>query len=421
MIDSYRFGIFSWALSASTLASAGLFYYLWRSHRENPAARFLALLCVSVGFWAFSNIFEHAALTYRLKLIWSQISYLGIVTAPVFYFLFSIAFVQKTRFLTKKTYTVLSIIPALTIFLAFSNEYHKLIWTDIVFQPESTLAVYGHGILYWFFSVGYSYLLLLGGFVLIWISNKHLSPFYRSQAIPIFAGLLLPFMGNIIYVFGLNPIPGLDWTPVVFSLTCLLLAWGMFRFRLFDIAPIARSLLVETMSDGILVLNERNEILDLNPAMKILLGGLEKAYLGRRVGEVFQMWPEILPHLESNELCRMESVRNFGDENLYFDVGITSFLQPTLSRAVRIFVFRDITRKKRLELEKEKLQEKLLAASTQVKTLEGLLPICAGCKKIRDDTGNWNDIETYMEGHAKIEFTHGLCPDCLKKYSKPAG
>lgn len=57
----------------------------------------------------------------------------------------------------------------------------------------------------------------------------------------------------------------------------------------------------------------------------------------------------------------------------------------------------------------------LQTALAQVKTLRGLLPICAGCKKIRDDRGYWRQIESYLSAHADVDFSHGLCPECMKK------
>jgi two-component system, OmpR family, response regulator VanR len=67
-------------------------------------------------------------------------------------------------------------------------------------------------------------------------------------------------------------------------------------------------------------------------------------------------------------------------------------------------------------IELEKLNQNLQHALTEVKTLSGLLPICAHCKKIRDDQGYWNQIETYMAERIDVEFTHGICPSCAKKF-----
>ena len=75
---------------------------------------------------------------------------------------------------------------------------------------------------------------------------------------------------------------------------------------------------------------------------------------------------------------------------------------------------RRLIERKRTEDEREELIGKLQEALATVRTLSGLLPICSSCKKIRDDQGHWNQLETYLLEHSEAEFTHGSCPDCLK-------
>jgi len=75
----------------------------------------------------------------------------------------------------------------------------------------------------------------------------------------------------------------------------------------------------------------------------------------------------------------------------------------------------DITEKRQIEKEREALIEKLEKALSQVKVLSGLLPICASCKKIRNDQGYWIQIETYLRDHSEAEFSHGLCPECKER------
>ena len=76
---------------------------------------------------------------------------------------------------------------------------------------------------------------------------------------------------------------------------------------------------------------------------------------------------------------------------------------------------RDITRRKQFEEERERLVAQLQEALANVKQLGGLLPICASCKKIRNDHGYWEQIEAYIRDHSEAEFTHSICPDCAKK------
>lgn len=76
----------------------------------------------------------------------------------------------------------------------------------------------------------------------------------------------------------------------------------------------------------------------------------------------------------------------------------------------------DVTQQRRAEADRERLIGDLQAALADVKTLSGLLPICAHCKKVRDDHGYWNRIESFLREHSGAEFTHGICPDCAQKY-----
>ena len=75
----------------------------------------------------------------------------------------------------------------------------------------------------------------------------------------------------------------------------------------------------------------------------------------------------------------------------------------------------EIKERKHAQIEKDNLIIELKDALTEVKTLSGLLPICASCKKIRDDSGYWNQIESYISDHSEVEFSHSICPECAKK------
>ena len=76
---------------------------------------------------------------------------------------------------------------------------------------------------------------------------------------------------------------------------------------------------------------------------------------------------------------------------------------------------KNITQRKLAEIALQEEHEKLRKAMKEIKTLSGLLPICAACKKIRDDKGYWNQIESYIQQHSDAQFSHGICPDCARK------
>lgn len=81
----------------------------------------------------------------------------------------------------------------------------------------------------------------------------------------------------------------------------------------------------------------------------------------------------------------------------------------------RMASFENISKRKEVEADRERLIQKLQEAHDKIKILRGILPICASCKKIRDDKGYWNQIESYIRDHSEAKFSHGICPDCAKK------
>jgi PAS domain S-box-containing protein len=87
---------------------------------------------------------------------------------------------------------------------------------------------------------------------------------------------------------------------------------------------------------------------------------------------------------------------------------------PDVRRGEIFAVARDITAQKSMEAEREKLIAELQKALDQVRKLSGLLPICANCKKIRDDGGYWHQVESYVKARTDVEFSHGLCPECFQ-------
>jgi hypothetical protein len=80
-----------------------------------------------------------------------------------------------------------------------------------------------------------------------------------------------------------------------------------------------------------------------------------------------------------------------------------------------VTAFRDISDLKNAEQERERIIKDLQRALVEIKTLHGILPICASCKKIRDDEGAWHQMEEYIRAHTDAQFSHGLCADCAKR------
>lgn len=117
---------------------------------------------------------------------------------------------------------------------------------------------------------------------------------------------------------------------------------------------------------------------------------------------------------ERQVICEPTKIRADGSKQ-YFIVTARPFLDGKGKIGGIVESFQDITDRKNAEIERDKLLEELRRALSKVKLLSGFLPICASCKKIRDDKGYWNQLESYIRNHSEAEFSHSICPDCAKK------
>jgi len=160
----------------------------------------------------------------------------------------------------------------------------------------------------------------------------------------------------------------------------------------------------ESLADGVKCMaNEEVNVLllDLSLPDSIGLATLVKAH------SLFPTVPIIvLTSLEDEELG-IQLVQAGAQDYLVKGQADALILYRTIRYAIE---------RKQGETERETLIRELQEALAQVKTLSGLLPICSGCKKIRDDHGYWNRIETYISEHSDAQFSHGICPDCAQKY-----
>lgn len=111
-----------------------------------------------------------------------------------------------------------------------------------------------------------------------------------------------------------------------------------------------------------------------------------------------------------------EANKTEGSRVRTFIVTARPFRDDSGTRLGIVESFQDISRRKELETEQQRLIRELEGALAEVRVLRGLLPICSACKKIRDAEGSWSEVEQYVSKHSEATFTHGMCPDCLRAY-----
>ena len=287
---------------------------------------------------------------------------------PVLWFLFAMAYTGRQQWLSRSRVLLLLIIPLLTIALVLTNEFHQLIWAEIPLVYSGPFPVLDpvYGMWFWFHSV-YSYLLLLLG-TLALIQVAYQSPkTYRWQNIALVTGALIPWAVNAVYLLNSGIFLNVDMSPVAFVLSGLVLAWSIFRFHLFDVVPVARRVAVDTMRDGMIVLDNKNRIVDMNPAALVVFETQLSDVIGKTMAELLVDLPGVVDTFK--DVWEVETeirvVRDAGDR--YFALQISPLLNSRKRVNGRLIVFHDITVYKETEAQLAQARDQALEVS-RVKT-----------------------------------------------------
>src|SRR3989440_7420259 len=348
---SWRFTPYIFPVVIAGVISAGLALYAWRRRLMAGVAAF-SILMLAVAVWTLGYALELAGGDIPTKIFWLGIEYLGIVIVPVAWLALALQYTGRTKWLTPRILVLLSIEPLITLVLVWTNDIHHLIHAKVGLEISSafTVLVITRGTWYWI-NVVYSFLLLLLGTALIvsFIPTlRRSASVYRGQVSALCIAVLVPWVSNAVTDFGLSPLPNLDLTPLAFTITGIAMAWSLFRFRLLDITPVARYTVVESMSDAVIVLDQRNRITDLNPAAQGILGRRLSALVGQPFAEVASHWPEQVERYSGVMEAHEEMVLTVSEMPRSFDLRISPLYHRSGSFIGRLIVLRDTTEQKRL-------------------------------------------------------------------------
>jgi PAS domain S-box-containing protein len=330
-------------LVGAALISIWAIIYTW-PRRTVSGAPSLIIMAAAITIWLLGYALEIAGVDLSTKLLWGKVQYIGIAFVPLTFMFFSLYHYRQGNRLQPLAILALLVIPLITIALAFTTETNHLIWQE--FHVKSTnnfsaLAV-SYGPWFWIHSA-YSYLLLLAGTIIVVRSMFKSRGLYRGQAVALIVCVLAPWIGNALYLSGLSPIPNLDLTPFSFTISVACLVWGIFGFRLVDLSPIARDLVVEGMREGMLVVDTHGRIMDINPAAGRMIGVPAAQAIGRPVNEVLSPWPHLIERFRDAIDAIDEISIGEGEAQRRYEVRVSSLYDQQEMQIGRAITVRDVT------------------------------------------------------------------------------
>jgi diguanylate cyclase (GGDEF)-like protein/PAS domain S-box-containing protein len=304
------------AILCAALISLVVTFYALRINTSSHAKKAFLVFMVGITIWCLSYAFEVASLSLQIKLFWANLQYVGVMLMPPAYLAFILYYTHNERYLTKVTWAILALLSISVVTLVWTDASHNFlrINTHLIYVPFPELE-FIKGPLYWS-GLGYFYAILLIGSVLLIRNMYRSNSLYRGQGIALLTATLLPWGASITEILNLDPIPHLSVTVFSFTFSGLIYLLALTRYRLLEILPIAQNAIFTNMQDGILILDSRQHINNLNPTAEKLLGVETRHVLGKHVNHV-------LPLAEGGHTIRTPDdhcVMEWKNGDAYYDI-----------------------------------------------------------------------------------------------------
>lgn len=363
------FNFNSYAITLIFCGIITLFFSYRLFQKKGEAVRLFGFMLLSNAIWSLGYGFELASDSLSQIRFFINIEYLGITTLPINWFLFCLHLAGKDCWYKKPlNMAVLLSVSIITVLLVWTNDYHHLQYRSLSLDhsgPFPTLVI-EPGIWYRCFTV-YFYLLMGTGSYLILSTFRKADAIYRRQNYTIFIAALIPWMVNLAYLLGIRPFDNLDLTPFAFIVAISLISMAIYRFKLFDILPVAREKVLDLIQDGYLVLDGKNRVIDCNLAFKKYLPDAKKdKIIGEQIESLFPQQDELLDFLRDNRSGKIEMQVQIHKATFDLEADIMYLNHNQLNNEATVIKLQDLTAV-RTEALKSKQQTEELKKLNQLK------------------------------------------------------
>ncbi|MCB9147036.1 MAG: PAS domain S-box protein [Anaerolineales bacterium] len=395
-----QINVISIILLITTVINMAVSFISW-GRRGTKTGFYFALGMSSITLWTFAAALGYMVIPLDLTILFAKLDAIGYNFAIVFLFFAAMYFARLDKWADHKTLRLLIFfIPVSNTLLTITNEWHAGVWAGFELI-DNNIYIFKHGPAFiWITST--SYLLIATILLVLFGVAQNGSVIQRRQARLLIGGTVFPIIANIMYRYGAQGIEGIDWSSVTFSVTGFLFLRALQDAQFINIIPIARDVLINSSSDGMMVVDTQYRIIDSNPAMSPILGRSSGEDL---IGYDLQ---QSLPVLHSHILETMGQ-----KSRMEFEIGAIPFdilISPLYEKDQQIgylIVFRNITEIKQKELQLQLLNHAVEQSPTSI--------------IITDKTGNITFVNPFfvmLTGYSLTEVL-GKKPNMLQSGQTP--
>jgi PAS domain S-box-containing protein len=349
---SYEYTPYLWPFLASAVFVSIMGFYAYRNKTVPGAVPFIVLL-FGIMLLVLSSALRQAGTGDETRIFWFKVEsalLLPIVSAAL---CFVLEYAGWGKWVTRSTLFLLAVFPFVYVLLILTNEVHhwvwKKLWFDHIVHTEG-------GPFFWFAFFYANFLSALHLIVLVWLWVR--SPRHRWIA---FWLILSPFIIRSTYILKIvhwNWITPFDPLLVMLNLALLPYALAIFRFHMFDVAAVVRDTVMERMADGMVVLDTKGRLADLNKKAEEILGVGRSGLIGREGSEILQGFPEAIQFLKDSNQVQGE-VFSGSDHTRWYQISISPVIDRRGFHLGRLFLFHDITEQRRSQTQLQDYQQTL--------------------------------------------------------------
>ena len=312
-------------------------------------------------YWLFPN--------WPANGFWLDVTYIGVVIVPSAMLVFALQVNYLDEWLSKKIVVLLYVEPILTLAILWTDSYHGLFFAGK--RTPTTTEFYDGGFWFWL-NVVYIYIIILISLFVIARGFMRTRGIYRQQYGLILVGVSIPVLANLLRFMGFEPLPGLDPTPIVFSIQGLFYTIGVFRFSTFDLIPVAREALLETMPEGLLVVDNRWRLVEINQSALDMLREERSTVIGTGISFVLRAWPELEKIIRRGDQEPAYYQVQYQEDH-FLGINITPLFNNEGLITGRLVTGQDITRQLQTEARLEEANQQLRVQLSEINVLQETL------------------------------------------------
>ncbi len=336
-----------WTFIVSSMIMMALWLYSFQYLKQAIGKAFFLLILTTL-VWSLLYIGELVSDNFTLKFLFARLQYIGINTLPLAWLL--LACVHTKTKLPKIVWASFIGVWFILFFIIFFIPYPNLFWGNVTSHlvpggAGATVLDYDYGLLFFILLVPYLYIVLSLALIIMIRGMSRGHNFHRKQLILVIIGTLIPAIINLLYVLDITPIHHMNFATAGMSISGLLVGYALFRYRFLAVSPIARDLIIDTMLDGVIVVDTKLNVLDVNRAARDVFK-ISRIGLGTTLMNIIppQMFEDVRLLLE-REHTGHELISY---KEMVYDVHVSLLLSVGRAHQGFLIMFHDVSEREKL-------------------------------------------------------------------------